>query len=291
MSAPEPRTPKTPKTPRVKPASTDPRFFPAPEPQEKPVEKGTPRKQKTKYSSNPPIEHHVGWVIDSPRQRQRPHQPEAAYSPATLAVGSQQLSTSLGSLSSTPQSLPTFEHPSHALLKQNGFTQLVYHKYRSRCLKDRKRLGMSSLGSCPSASLITSSLTQVSVKVKRWTHCSDSGRSFWESTLTVKCTKSSDVWPTKTPFRATDTDSSASSGSTPMVSKTTSDKSCSTTSRLRPLRTSSQVCLYQSLLSLSVCLFSQHIPVLCSQSIQLLSVSKSQLDVWQRIEWYIKELV
>ena len=25
----------------------------------------TPRKRKTRHSSNPPIEHHVGWVMDS----------------------------------------------------------------------------------------------------------------------------------------------------------------------------------------------------------------------------------
>lgn len=40
-----------------------------------------------------------------------------------------------GHLSSTPQSLPTFHHPSHALLMENNFTQQAYHKYHSRCLK------------------------------------------------------------------------------------------------------------------------------------------------------------
>lgn len=43
--------------------------------------------------------------------------------------------------SSVPQSLPMFQHPSHALLKENNFTQQAYHKYHSRCLKERKRLG------------------------------------------------------------------------------------------------------------------------------------------------------
>ena len=42
---------------------------------------------------------------------------------------------SLGSSYGTPQSLPTFQHPSHALLSENGFTQLQYSKYHSRCLK------------------------------------------------------------------------------------------------------------------------------------------------------------
>lgn len=40
----------------------------------------------------------------------------------------------LSSFGCTPQSLPKFQHPSHELLKENGFTQHVYHKYRRRCL-------------------------------------------------------------------------------------------------------------------------------------------------------------
>lgn len=40
----------------------------------------------------------------------------------------------MGSYGCTPQSLPKFQHPSHELLKENGFTQHVYHKYRRRCL-------------------------------------------------------------------------------------------------------------------------------------------------------------
>lgn len=44
----------------------------------------------------------------------------------------------VGSYGCTPQSLPKFQHPSHELLKENGFTQHVYHKYRRRCLNGRK---------------------------------------------------------------------------------------------------------------------------------------------------------
>ncbi|XP_006876167.1 PREDICTED: la-related protein 1B-like [Chrysochloris asiatica] len=47
-----------------------------------------------------------------------------------------------GSYGCTPHSFPKFQHPSHELLKENGFTQQVYHKYRRRCLSDRKRLGI-----------------------------------------------------------------------------------------------------------------------------------------------------
>uniref|UniRef100_A0A131XKS1 La-related protein 1 n=1 Tax=Hyalomma excavatum TaxID=257692 RepID=A0A131XKS1_9ACAR len=110
------RTPR--KDPRVAP-----RFYPV-------VKEGkpdTPRKQKTRHSSNPPTEHHVGWVLDV-----REHRSRAA------SIGETTADVVHGS---TPHSLPAFEHPSHALLKENGFTQLVYHKYRSRCLKERKRLG------------------------------------------------------------------------------------------------------------------------------------------------------
>ncbi|PIO23800.1 hypothetical protein AB205_0032060, partial [Aquarana catesbeiana] len=48
----------------------------------------------------------------------------------------------VGSYGCTPHSLPKFQHPSHELLKENGFTQQVYHKYRRRCLNERKKLGI-----------------------------------------------------------------------------------------------------------------------------------------------------
>ena len=38
--------------------------------------------------------------------------------------------------------MPAFHHPSHSLLKENGFTQLQYTKYHSRCLKERKKMGI-----------------------------------------------------------------------------------------------------------------------------------------------------
>uniref|UniRef100_A0A8C2V1M5 Uncharacterized protein n=1 Tax=Chinchilla lanigera TaxID=34839 RepID=A0A8C2V1M5_CHILA len=48
----------------------------------------------------------------------------------------------VGSCGCAPHPLPKFQHPSHELLKENGFTQQVYHKYRQRCLSERKRLGI-----------------------------------------------------------------------------------------------------------------------------------------------------
>ncbi len=32
-------------------------------------------------------------------------------------------------------SIPNFQHPSHSLLKANGFQQQQYYKYRHKCLK------------------------------------------------------------------------------------------------------------------------------------------------------------
>uniref|UniRef100_A0A0K8S4M9 La-related protein 1 n=3 Tax=Lygus hesperus TaxID=30085 RepID=A0A0K8S4M9_LYGHE len=89
-------------------------------------------KRKTRHSKNPPVEHHVGWVLDVREHR-----------PRTTSTGSSAgTSPNEGFLSgSAPSSLPTFQHPSHALLKDNNFTPQVYHKYHSRCLKERKQLG------------------------------------------------------------------------------------------------------------------------------------------------------
>lgn len=50
----------------------------------------------------------------------------------------------LGNIGCTPQSLPKFQHPSHELLKENGFTQHVYHKYRRRCLNGTHLVGVLS---------------------------------------------------------------------------------------------------------------------------------------------------
>uniref|UniRef100_A0A182WK47 La-related protein 1 n=1 Tax=Anopheles minimus TaxID=112268 RepID=A0A182WK47_9DIPT len=91
----------------------------------------TPRKRKTRHLTNPPVESHVGWVLDAVEHR-----------PRTTSIGSSAgTSPTASSYGSLPHSLPVFQHPSHALLKENGFTQQVYHKYHSRCLKERKRMG------------------------------------------------------------------------------------------------------------------------------------------------------
>nr|XP_020756756.1 la-related protein 1B isoform X5 [Odocoileus virginianus texanus] len=128
------RAPKTLRTPRLQDPNKTPRFYPVKEP--KAIDVKSPRKRKTRHSTNPPLECHVGWVMDS-----RDHEPR------TSSVSSSNASPSegaplTGSYGCTPHSFPKFQHPSHELLKENGFTQQVYHKYRRRCLSERKRLGI-----------------------------------------------------------------------------------------------------------------------------------------------------
>eukprot|EP00899_Mesostigma_viride_P008187 jgi/Mesvir1/1736/Mv21188-RA.1 len=52
--------------------------------------------------------------------------------------GSAGASPVVGSLS---KPLPHFQHPSHALLEDNGFKQVKYAKFYKRCLAERERLG------------------------------------------------------------------------------------------------------------------------------------------------------
>ena len=42
----------------------------------------------------------------------------------------------------SPRDIPPFQHPSHALLEENGFKQMTYERFHARCLDDRKRLGV-----------------------------------------------------------------------------------------------------------------------------------------------------
>ncbi|KAG8224828.1 hypothetical protein J437_LFUL002275 [Ladona fulva] len=102
-----------------------------------PADGQLPRKRKTRHSNNPPVEHHVGWIMDV--REHRPRTTSIGSSCSGTSPSETQLSTSYGS---APQALPNFQHPSHSMLKENGFTQQVYHKYHSRCLKERKRLGI-----------------------------------------------------------------------------------------------------------------------------------------------------
>ncbi|MPC18591.1 La-related protein 1 [Portunus trituberculatus] len=59
--------PPTPKTPRSRKAA---RFFPVVKDKAN-VDQRTPRKKKTRHSHNPPVESHVGWVMDSREHKPR----------------------------------------------------------------------------------------------------------------------------------------------------------------------------------------------------------------------------
>ncbi|XP_052036541.1 la-related protein 1B-like [Apodemus sylvaticus] len=95
----------------------------------------SPRKRKTSHATNPPLEYHVGWVMESRDKGPRP--PSVSGSNASPSEDEP-----LTGSRSMPHSLPRFQHPSYELLKENGFTQQVYHKYRRRCLSERNRLGI-----------------------------------------------------------------------------------------------------------------------------------------------------
>ena len=44
----------------------------------------------------------------------------------------------------SPRDIPAFQHPSHALLEDNGFKQQKYRAFHQRCIDERKRLGPGS---------------------------------------------------------------------------------------------------------------------------------------------------
>jgi len=77
----------------------------------------------------------VGWVMGTT--------PDASGA-TTFGDGSLGTSPAASALC-TSVPIPNFDHPSHALLKDNGFRQMKYEKYHQRCLKDRdmKGAGMS----------------------------------------------------------------------------------------------------------------------------------------------------
>lgn len=127
-----PETVPEPNTHKKRQAYRGPRFYAVTK--DECLDPRTPRKRKTRHSNNPPIEHHVGWVMDVKEHRPRT---SSAGSSFGTSPSESHLATSFGSV---PSALPTFQHPSHALLKENNFTQQAYHKYRQRCLKGTRML-------------------------------------------------------------------------------------------------------------------------------------------------------
>eukprot|EP00800_Vazella_pourtalesii_P002375 TRINITY_DN121_c0_g1_i8.p1 TRINITY_DN121_c0_g1~~TRINITY_DN121_c0_g1_i8.p1 ORF type:complete len:715 (-),score=181.14 TRINITY_DN121_c0_g1_i8:303-2447(-) len=77
----------------------------------------------------------VGWAISNQSSRSR-NTSGCANSPGDLlAVGSPS--------NATPNSIPKFEHPSHSLLKENGFQQQAYFKFKAKCMKEHSLQGRS----------------------------------------------------------------------------------------------------------------------------------------------------
>lgn len=121
------------------------RFYPVVK-EARPAEPGTPHKRKTRHSRNPPLEMHVGWVLDETaltdekgRERKTSHNSRSRHNSNNYMFGDElTLSTSY----TQSQDLVPFHHPSFTLLKQNGFTQQVYGKFRKRCLVERKKFGV-----------------------------------------------------------------------------------------------------------------------------------------------------
>ncbi|CAF3533189.1 unnamed protein product [Adineta steineri] len=170
--------PEEPRTPHSR-AKNIARFYPVTK--DAPVVKAdTPGlKRKTRHSEHPPVESSVGWVFDSrghtstattatttttttttttaattkqrsntttsatSRQQDFYDQYSSSYNDSHYWYGNTYGSNSnlYDYYGSTPVEIPQFQHPSHSLLQQNGFTQQVYLKYKQQCLDERTKCG------------------------------------------------------------------------------------------------------------------------------------------------------
>merc|ERR1719362_1421262 len=84
------------------------RFYPV---TKEPKEVAEGEERKRRHGSNPPVESHVGWIMDKRLPRGRL---------PSLSEDQGEDSSAGSSAGTTPQSLPAFHHPSHSLLKENG---------------------------------------------------------------------------------------------------------------------------------------------------------------------------
>ncbi|KAI8366720.1 uncharacterized protein BYT42DRAFT_595855 [Radiomyces spectabilis] len=126
------------KTISAKPIKNDknaPRFYPV-RPESLPSSAfygSTPRSANKKDAHD---QGHVGWVLSD----QAYH-----YNPNDLLSTSYGKSPSQSMLSTSvdmAHSFGNFQHPSHELLRENGFVQNRYYKYHAKALKERKQLGV-----------------------------------------------------------------------------------------------------------------------------------------------------
>ncbi|KAF7724762.1 La ribonucleoprotein domain member 1 [Apophysomyces ossiformis] len=119
----------------IKTSKKAPRFYPV-RPESLPSSAfygSTPRSASKKDHDHG----HVGWVLSD-----QPYH----YNPADLLSTSLGKSPAMTDILSTSMdmahSFPNFQHPSHELLRENGFVQHKYHKYHAKALKERKQLGV-----------------------------------------------------------------------------------------------------------------------------------------------------
>ncbi|CAG8657058.1 2182_t:CDS:10 [Cetraspora pellucida] len=103
------------------------------------------KKKSTRFWPVKGAQDAVGWILGD-----QPYHPQEGTSPASLSLSplshtngtpnscSEQLSSSVD----IARSFPVFQHPSHELLRENGFIQHKYYKYHAKALKERKRQGI-----------------------------------------------------------------------------------------------------------------------------------------------------
>jgi la-related protein 1 len=83
----------------------------------------------------------VGWVLGDQPYHYNPNDLLSTSYTGTspmYTAGESLLSTSMD----MAQSFPNFQHPSHDLLRENGFMQHKYYKYHAKALKERKKSGV-----------------------------------------------------------------------------------------------------------------------------------------------------
>ncbi|KAI9314141.1 hypothetical protein BX666DRAFT_1970743 [Dichotomocladium elegans] len=124
---------KSSKATPIKANKKAPRFYPV-RPESLPSSAfygSTPRGTKKIHEDG-----HVGWVLSEEAYHYNPNDILSTSYGKSPAL--HELSTSLD----MAHSFPHFEHPSHELLRENGFIQQKYYKYHAKALRERKRLGV-----------------------------------------------------------------------------------------------------------------------------------------------------
>ncbi|KAF9578578.1 La ribonucleoprotein domain member 1B [Lunasporangiospora selenospora] len=84
----------------------------------------------------------VGWVLGDQSYLPTDLPPMSIGTSPGMSMGSFNDSSMLSTSMEAPHSFPSFQHPSHELLHENGFIQHKYYKYHYKALKERKRQGI-----------------------------------------------------------------------------------------------------------------------------------------------------